>query len=91
MSIKDKIRAADDLFRQCREVPEWDVTLELRSPSVGTRRDIIKRYTNINEITGEQELDIVEMQFALMLAMVYDPDGDDTPLFEEEDMEWLKL
>lgn len=87
-SIKDKIKAAKDLVSETREVPEWGVEIELRSPTVGTRRDILKAYTKTNAVTGEQEVDLVEMQFSLMLAMVYAP-GDDGPLFEDEDRDWL--
>jgi hypothetical protein len=86
--IKDKIKTANDLLSQERPVPEWDVTLELRSPTVGTRRDILKAYTTVNAVTGEQEVDLVEMQFSLMLAMVYEPGGAG-PLFEDSDREWL--
>lgn len=89
MNIKDKIREADDLLRLEYPIAEWDVTLELRSPSVQTRRDIVSRYTSTNEATGIAEVDLVEMQFALILAMAYEP-GATEPLFDEDDMEWLR-
>jgi len=88
-TLKDKIKAAQDLITRSRPIPEWDVDVELRSPTVGTRRDIVKRYTTTNA-DGDTEVDLVEMQFALMLAMVFEPGAEvGATLFDDVDTEWL--
>jgi len=94
--LKDIIKSADDLLRQCWEVPDWPnpegdggVMLELRTPSVKRRSGLLKAFTN-----ESGEIDMGAMQLALVKEMVFDPEAakgeEDTPLFDEDDMEWLE-
>jgi hypothetical protein len=98
--LKNLILEQDDIARVTYQVPEWvdpdsgeGVLLELRSPTVRRRQEIMKQYQIRNPATGEAEVDLVELQMSLVLEMVFDPNpeagAEDEPLFSEEDRDSL--
>ena len=48
MSIKDKIKQAGDLEREVVDIPEWDVTVEIRSMSA-RQRALMANYTDLDD------------------------------------------
>jgi hypothetical protein len=98
--LKNLILEQDDLTRVMYQSETWidpdtgeGVMLELRSPSVRRRQEIMKQYQVKNPATGEFEIDLVDLQMALVLEMVFDPHPDfgqeDEPLFSEADRDAL--
>lgn len=84
MSIIDKIKQARDSESEQYDIPEWDVTVEIRSMSARQRANM----NNVIEEDGtageKQEL----MWGYLLCACVFDPESGD-PVFNEDDMEWV--
>ncbi len=99
--LKDMILDQDDLSKVLYPVEQWvnqatgeSVVVELRSPSVRRRQQIMKQYQTRNTKTGEVEIDLVDLQMALLFEMVFDPEPEkgeeDEPLFCAEDVERLE-
>lgn len=87
MSLKDKIKNADDRGTETVEVPEWGVTLELRSPTVAERSELIAAMADIN---GEapSAADYTRSYVQLVIATAHDPETGER-VFSDEDAEWL--
>lgn len=83
MNLRDKILAAKDIESQMVEVPEWDVTVEMRTPTVRTRGELIAEYMG-----DDAEIDYVRMYPALLVATAHDPETGD-PLFTAADIDAL--
>lgn len=66
-TLRDQIFAADDLDRETVEVPEWGVTLEVRTPDGATRAKIAK-------IVGADEPNVELVYPALLIPTLFDPD-----------------
>jgi len=85
--IKQKIRAASDLARELVEVPEWDVTIEVRSMSARQRSLFAATIES-----GQNETDVTQrlerLWSSVFLTCLFDPDTNE-PLFSDEDMDWL--
>ena len=85
MSIIDKIKAADDLHRETMHVPEWDVSIELRSMT-GRQRQIWQNHVvDEDALPGDQN---IWLTGHLLTSCCFDPETGDT-VFKEADMEWL--
>ena len=80
--MREKILSADDLESRLVDVPEWDVTVEMRTPSVRRRGELMAEYMR------DGELDYVRMYPALVIACAHDPE-DHTTLFSTADIEPL--
>jgi hypothetical protein len=85
--IKQKIRAASDLARELVEVPEWDVTIEVRSMSARQRSLFAATIES-----GQNETDVTQrlerLWSSVFLTCLFDPETNE-PLFGDEDMDWL--
>lgn len=85
--IKQKIRAASDLARELVEVPEWDVTIEVRSMSARQRSLFAATIES-----GQNETDVTQrlerLWSSVFLTCLFDPETNE-PLFSDEDMDWL--
>ena len=99
-NLKNIILESNDLTTVMWQVDEWidpdsglGVILELRSPTVQRRQQIMRQYQIKNAVTGEAEVDLVDLQMALVLEMVFDPNPEkgeeDEALFSEEDRDAL--
>jgi len=83
MSLKEKIKAVQDIKKELVKVPEWDVEVEVRTMT-GVQRAIMmnKSINNKGEIVYEQ------MYPDIVIACSYDPKTDEQ-LFDDSDKEWL--
>lgn len=86
MSLRDKILEAKDIQTEMVEVPEWDVTLEVRGMS-GADRALI--YEALSSDGGD--INAAELFAETVIATAYDPEtgarvfekGDKTALMEK--------
>lgn len=69
MSLRDSIFAINDIPSEQVEVPEWDLTLEVRGMSGEDRIRIISRATDVD--TGLANLQQVYPE--IVIACTYDP------------------
>lgn len=84
MSIIDKIKQARDAEAEQYDIPEWDVTVEIRSMSARQRANMNNVIEDDGTASEKQEL----MWGYLLCSCVFDPTSGD-PVFTEDDMEWL--
>ena len=85
MSLRDKIRAASDVERVLVPVPEWDVTLEVRSMSLRQRAAFVAA----GQDTSEDGVARVEKVYGQILTTCcLDPETGD-PVFDADDLGWL--
>jgi len=82
VSIRDQIRKAQDRTSQITEVPEWGVTVEIRSMT-GTQRSAI-----VTALTSDDDNKMEALWGGMLVSCVYDPETGD-PVFKENDAEWL--
>lgn len=81
-SARDRILAHPRGTGEMLEVPEWDVTVELRSMSIAQKGKLI----------GDEEPTAAKMSLMLPEVIVftcYDPDSGE-PIFSADDLEWLQ-
>ncbi len=81
MELKDKILAAQDLDAEMLEIPEWDVIIEVRSPTAGDRARLLTQF--VNPDSGVVEND--KMQAAVAVMCCFDPESGER-LFDEDDI-----
>lgn len=84
MSIKNKIKAADDIDRVSLTVDEWGVTIEIRSMSVRQRAAFIAANQDGDGQNGRVEA----LYGQMMITCIYDPETGDL-VFDEADLDWL--
>lgn len=81
-TLREAILNADDLESRTVEVPEWGVTVELRSPSVERRGEMMTEYMT------DGAIDFVRLYPALIVATAFDPESGDA-LFTNGDIPLL--
>jgi hypothetical protein len=79
VSLRDRIIAADDIGKELVEVPEWGVSVEVRTISTGMRSKMLK-----SAQTKDGEVDLDRLYPMLLIATVFDPELDE-PVFSEDD------
>lgn len=84
MSIRNKIRQAQDRASEIIEVPEWDVTVEVRSMT-GTQRSAVVSALTSDDGEGNK---LAALWGETLVSCLHDPETGD-PVFEAEDVEWL--
>lgn len=85
MSLKNKIRSAKDIEHQLIDVPEWDVTIEIRSMTVRQRAAFLAANQDNSE-DGPKRIEAVYGQ--ILVTCCIDPETGD-PVFDEDDLAWL--
>lgn len=85
--IKQKIRAAQDLARELVEVPEWDVSIEVRSMSARQRAQFAAQIESAQRADGVVQR-IESLWQVVLLTCCFDPESGD-PIFEDSDIDWL--
>ena len=80
-SLRDQILAASDIEREVVEVPEWDCTIEVRSPSGEARGRIA---AVVNDTDANYQL----LYPALLLPSLFDPESGER-IFGDDDGEVL--
>lgn len=84
MNLREKIFSADDITKELVEVPEWGVTVELRSMTANERAGMTEQASR----GGGEKIDIKLMYALTLIASVYDPESG-LPLFTIADKEAL--
>lgn len=74
MALREIILASDDIASESVHVPEWDVTIEVRSMSLAMRERIGD--LAVSDKTARDEGKLVEGRFnaAVVVATCYDPE-----------------
>ncbi len=85
MSIRDKIKQSQDQRGETMQIPEWDVTVEVRSMSARQRAQMQNYVGDDDQTAGERQ---EALWGFLLTSCVYDPETGD-PVFSDGDMEWL--
>jgi hypothetical protein len=87
MSLRDQIANADDLYAESVHVPEWDVTIEMRTPTLAERSTMVRRFVKDD---GSAAIDnLGEMFPALLVATCFDPETGEA-LFSESDFDLIR-
>lgn len=84
MSLKEQIQQAEDRARRTIDVPEWGVVLELISPSVEERAELIAAH----QAAEDGEIDYATMYTSLLIATAHDPETGER-VFGPDDAAWL--
>ena len=89
-SIRDKIQAVDDGSADLHEIPEWDVTVEIRSMTARSRAQFVAEMASEDGTVGNvNDPDrILGMWWHVIGQTCYDPDSGERA-FEDDDHEWL--
>ena len=84
MSIKAKIRSAQDIDREIITIPEWDVSIEVRSMTVRQRASFVAA----SQDTSDNGDKIENVYGQILVTCCIDPE-DGSPVFTEDDLSWL--
>lgn len=82
-SLKDKIRAAEDMKCELIDVPEWGVKVQVGTMTAQARAKMLRM-----AMRDDNSLDYEILYPAVLMACCTDPE-DGTPLFDEADADWL--
>jgi hypothetical protein len=77
--LRGKIFEADDITKELLEVPEWGVTVEIRSMTAGQRATLTEGVTS-------DKVDVSNMYAKTVIATVFDP-ATGLPVFTDQDRE----
>lgn len=83
MSLKEKIRAADDIKKQIVKIPEWGAKIEVRT-MMGAERAIL--FGKTADEGGQPNFQ--ELYPEMIIACCFDPKTGER-LFSKEDIPWL--
>lgn len=86
LSLRDKILAADDIATEPVEIPEWDVTLHVKSMTGKARAQMLREAADPE--TGEMDYEKLYPQ--VIAATVVDPDTGEY-VFTSSDVDALNL
>lgn len=78
MSLREQIFSADDITKELVEVPEWGVTVEIRSMTAAERAKLGEN------ATAGDKTDVGLMYALTVIASVYDPETG-LPVFTDQD------
>jgi|TARA_Y100000310_G_scaffold14608_1_gene14760 hypothetical protein len=87
--LSEKIRVVEDSSTEEYEIPEWDVTVEIRSITARSRARFVAEIANPDGTTNVNDPDRIEgMWWHVISQSCYDPETGEL-VFEEGDQEWL--
>ena len=90
MSIRETIQAADDGSATDYEIPEWDVTVEIRSMTARSRAQFVAELSSddgtISGLTDPGRIE--QMWWHVISQTCFDPASGELA-FEDGDQEWL--
>ncbi len=87
--LSEKIRVVEDSSTEEYEIPEWDVTVEIRSITARSRARFVAEIANPDGTTNVNDPDRIEgMWWHVISQSCYDPESGEL-VFEEGDQEWL--
>lgn len=89
-SIREAIKAADDGSAELHEIPEWGVTVEIRSMTARSRAQFVAEMSTADgEVANVNDPDrIIGMWWHVIGQTCFVPDKDERA-FEDGDEEWL--
>jgi hypothetical protein len=87
MSLRDQIANVDDLYSESVDIPEWNVTIEMRTPTLAERSAMVRRFVRDDGTAAIDNLG--EMYPALLVATCYDPETG-VALFTESDFDLIR-
>jgi hypothetical protein len=79
--LRAKIFEADDITKELLEVPEWGVTVEIRSMTAAQRATLTEGISSTTD-----KVDVSNMYAKTVIATVFDPETG-LPVFTEKDRE----
>jgi hypothetical protein len=79
IDIRTQILESEDGATELVEIPEWDVTVEVRSMTAGERVKTLERFR-----AEGGEVDMGAMSTSAIISCTFDPETD-KPVFEEGD------
>jgi hypothetical protein len=82
MNLRDQIFGVDDITKEIVEVPEWEVTVEIRSMTAAERAGLTESASSGNGT----KVNIALMYALCVIATVYDPETG-LPVFKDSDKE----
>lgn len=87
--IRSRISKARPYSSQTVDIPEWDISVEIRSMSLGRRDELaaIMATDEVDPETGRKQ-DLKKFYPALIIATAFDAEGEQ--IFGETDIEWLR-
>ena len=90
MSIREKIKTAEDSSTELYEVPEWGVTLEIRSMTARSRAVFVAEMASEDGTIGgvNDPARIEGMWWNVISQTCYDPKTGELA-FEDGDQDWL--
>ena len=90
MSIREKIQSAEDSSTELYEVPEWGVTLEIRSMTARARAVFVAEMASEDgTVAGVNDASRIEgMWWNVISQTCYDPKTGELA-FEDGDQDWL--
>jgi len=95
-TLLDKIAEAPDIERENVEIPEWGVTIQVRTPSMIERSALVEAQiaerAQVDESDELDSIDMSRMQFQVIQACCFDPDSEEqlfTVANTERDMTML--
>lgn len=89
-SLRESILSADDLTREVMDVPEWGVSIELRTPDAATRGRMVARWIAADGDQAEIAASIHTTMIVLCAydpvtgERLFDPDSDDVMLLAQK-------
>lgn len=83
MSIRDRIIAASDTAKELLELPEWGVTVEVRSMSGGARASLVQDASN-----NDGKLNFTAALPEIIIGCTFDPETGER-VFQHSDKEAL--
>ena len=87
--LADQIRAAHDVSAELYDIPEWNVTVELRSMSARQRAAFASNVDFTADGGVQMDANRVELMWgAVIQACCFDPENGEK-VFSEEDIEWV--
>ena len=78
--LRGKIFSADDITKELLVVPEWGVSVEIRSMTAGQRATLTEGATSADKV------DVSNMYAKTVIATVFDPETG-LPVFTDQDRE----
>jgi hypothetical protein len=82
-AISDRIKAADDMTSETVTIPEWDVTVAVRSMTGRARARLLKAAAQ-----PDGTMDFETLYPAILIACCFDPESGEA-VFTDADAKWL--
>lgn len=83
-SLREKIQASQDITKKEVRIPEWDVTVFVRSLTALER----VRCSDSDEDTEDPEVQNLNFMARMICAATVDVEG--KPVFQKDDFDWLR-